>query len=120
MPTVSSLIAGEGVKTGHILEWSIAPKLKIALYEVAFGATENYATGGIAVSFPGMSTVIGAVYVGGDLVNYRVVYNTSTGRVQVFAQEPTNSTSGVIAFSELANNSTVINNRRIRFLVVGR
>jgi hypothetical protein len=119
MATVASLIAGLGVKFGHTLEWDISHKLKISLFEVSFGATENYATGGIAVSFPGISEVIGACYVGGDLRDYHVIYNTATGKVQVFGQEPTNTTTGVIAFSELANNSTVINSKKVRFLVVG-
>lgn len=119
MATVSSLTRSFGILSGHSLEWDVS-SLKINVYEVAFGATENYATGGIAVSFPGISTVVGAVYAGGDLGNYHVVYNIGTGKVQIFGQEPTSATAGVIAFSELANGSTVINNTKIRFIVIGR
>lgn len=119
MATVSSVLAGYGVRTGRGLEWD-ASQLKIHVYEVGFGATENYATGGISISFPGVSTVLAASYAGGDLRDYHVVYNIGTGKVQVFGQEPTDTTTGVIVFSELPNGSSVINGKTVRFLVVGR
>ncbi|MEM0478287.1 MAG: hypothetical protein QXN77_07810, partial [Candidatus Caldarchaeum sp.] len=60
MATVSSVLSTHGVRTGHGLEW-ITSQLKVGVFDVAFGATENYATGGIAVSFPNFTTVLGAV-----------------------------------------------------------
>lgn len=117
MATVSSVVSVHGVRSGHGLEW-ITSQLRVGVFDVSFGATENYVTGGISVSFPGFTTVLGAVRIGGDLLNYHVAYGG--GKLQVYGQEPTNTTTGVIAFSELPNGSTVINNKTVRLVVIGK
>ncbi|MCS7137360.1 MAG: hypothetical protein NZ941_03210 [Candidatus Caldarchaeum sp.] len=119
MPTVSNILREQGVRTGALSEY-LASRLRIFVYEVVFGASENYPAGGAPVTFPGISTVIAAVYVGGDLDNYRVVYDLGNGRIRIFGQEPASTSSGVVAFSEIPANSTITNNRRLRFLVIGR
>ncbi|MEM1967576.1 MAG: hypothetical protein QXO86_06890 [Nitrososphaerota archaeon] len=116
MPTVSSVLAKHGVKSGATLEWDVS-RLKIAVYDVVFGAAENYVSGGVSVSFPGFSEVIGAFRLSG-LNGYHVIY--SGGKIVIYGQEPTNATTGVIALKELPNASTVTNSASLRFLVIGR
>lgn len=83
--------------------------------EVAFGATENYATGGIAVDFATAlqikyidNVVLTNIDVPGDLR-----YDPSTGKVLVFGWTGT-------TYGELPAASTAINSKKFRARVLGR
>lgn len=137
MPAVKSLLSAYGVRTGQTIEW-IASRLKLGVYEVAFGETENYATGGVSVTFPGISTVVGAVCIRSELVGYVVTYNHASGKLMVFGydlishthtenqaetytQNATTSTASAptTALVELPNGSNVISGKSLVFLVIG-
>jgi hypothetical protein len=116
--------ASYGVREGKFLEWNTSVVM-MQLYDIAFGGSENYATGGIDVktpilsAHPTMQEIVGIVVVWHNVAGWIPYYNTATGKLMFFGQEPTNSTTGVIALSEMANNSTAINSKTVRVLVLG-
>jgi hypothetical protein len=125
MPTVTKAIGSvHGIREGRFLEWNMST-VKMGIVDVAFGATETYATGGIAVApgiiaqFSDVQEVVGATVLYHNVTGFVPVYNVATGRLQFFGQEPTNTTAGVIGLSEMPNGSTAISGKVVRLLFFG-
>jgi len=122
MATITNHVSSYGVREGMILEWQ-ASRLRIGVVKVAFGSSENYATGGIAVesgikSAMSVDTVLAVVPMHHDVGGWMPLYDASNGKLKFYGQEPTNSTSGVIALSEMPDGSTAINGKTVYLLVV--
>ena len=116
--------AAHGVREGRFYEWGTSI-VKMGIVDISFGATENYATGGIDIAtpirlqFPDVQDVLGVTVLGHNVGGWVPRYDFSTGRLLFYGQEPTSTTSGVIALSEMPNNSAAINNRTVRVLFFG-
>ena len=111
------------MKEGKGYEWLMSI-VQVNIVEISFGASENYATGGIAVdglikSEMGIQEIKAVSVLDHTVSGWIPFFNVSTGRIQFFGQEPTNASSGVIALSEMGNGSTVINNKKVKLLVFG-
>jgi hypothetical protein len=125
MASASKVVRAEhGVREGRLYEWNISA-VKMGIVDVSFGASENYATGGIDIAtpiralFPDVQDVLGVTVLGHNVGGWVPRYDVSTGRLFFYGQEPTNTTSGVIALSEMPNGSTAINGRTVRVLFFG-
>ena len=125
MPTVTKAIGSAyGIREGRFLEWNMST-VKMGIVNVTFGSTETYTTGGIDIvtgirgQFSDVQEIVGAVVLHHNVAGFVPVYNAVTGRLQFFGQEPTNTTSGVIGLSEMANGSTAISGRVVRLLFFG-
>jgi hypothetical protein len=125
MATASKVVRAEhGVREGRLYEWGISV-VKMGVVDVSFGASENYATGGIDIAtpirslFPDVQDILGVTVLGHNAGGWVPRYDVSTGRLLFYGQEPTNTTTGVIALSEMPNNSNAINGRTVRVLFFG-
>jgi len=125
MPSVSKVVgAGYGVREGRFYEWNMSV-VKMGVVDVSFGVSENYATGGVDIAtpikslFPDVQDVLGVAVLGHDVGGWVPRYDVSTGRLLFYGQEPTNTNAGVMALSEMPNNSNAINSRTVRVLFFG-
>jgi hypothetical protein len=109
------------VREGKFYEW-LTGVLQLQIVDVSFGASENYATGGIDVASPikavtGFQEIHGLAVLWHNVGGWLAVYNSGTGKIQFFG-EGTN-TDGVVALSEMADDSTAVNGKVVRVLVIG-
>ena len=125
MASASKVVgAGYGVREGRFYEWNMST-VKMGVVDISFSASENYATGGIDIATPikslfsDVQDVLGVTVLGHNVGGWVPRYDVSTGKLLFYGQEPTNTTTGVIALSEMANNSTAINNKTVRVLFFG-
>lgn len=85
---------------------------------VTFGAGDNYATNGVAIdiSARGAKTLKHVIPIDNDaLVLAR--YDKTNKKILMYGQEPTNATAGILAFTQLANASSIPNSKVFSFLV---
>jgi len=102
-------------------------RLKLAVVSLAFGSSDTYATGGVditsALTKAGITTPIGGFEVSSTIPGWvsKVSLSQQSGqwvaKIQFFGED-TNS-SGVVALSEMANNSSAIANQTVKVLLVG-
>ena len=125
MPTIIKAIGSvHGIREGRFLEWNMST-VKMGVVDVTFGSSETYSTGGIDIAtgirgqFSDVQEIVGAVVLYHNVTGFVPVYNVSTGRIQFFGQEPTDTTSGVIGLSEMENGSTAISGKVVRLLFFG-
>ena len=125
MPSVSKVVGARyGVREGRFYEWNMSV-VKMGVVDVSFGVSENYAMGGVDIAtpikslFPDVQDVLGVAVLGHDVGGWVPRYDVSTGKLLFYGQEPTNTTAGVMALSEMPNNSNAINSRTVRVLFFG-
>jgi hypothetical protein len=96
-------------------------RLKLAVVSLAFGTSDTYATGGIsiagALTKAGITTLLGGFEVSSTMPGWVSKIDVTNTKIQFFG-EGTNS-SGVVALSEMANNSSAIANQTVKVLLVG-
>jgi hypothetical protein len=125
MATASKVVRAEhGVREGRFYEWNMSV-VKMGVVDVSFGASENYATGGIDIATPikslfsDVQDILGVEILGHNVGGWCPRYDVSTGKLLFYGQEPTNDTTGVIALSEMDDDSTAINGKTVRVLFFG-
>jgi len=93
-------------------------KLLIYVAKVTVGASDNYATNGFSADLlsNGAKTFLWVVPIQND-ANVIARYDETNKKVLCFGQEPTSTSSGVVALTQLAASSTIINSKVFEFLV---
>lgn len=118
MAITTNLISNTFKDDQRFLAHSATP-LKFAVIDIAITTPDTYATGGITFSTTdvGIDTLLGGtVTVNAGLVGEVLA---STKKLKIYGQEPTSASAGVIALSEIANASTLIQGKTFRLFVWG-
>lgn len=106
-------------KNGTIQAANASP-LKLFKVRVTYGAADNYVTTGnvMSLKLKGLKTYVAVLPIEAS-IGVHVRYVTSSERIFLRGQEPTNATAGIIVFTELASASTLTQNATVDFLVIG-
>lgn len=99
----------------------LSSKLKIFTVKVTYGSTQGYTgSGGNAVSLKeGKINTYIAVIPTYNSKALKIDYDKTNEKITCYGQHPTNATTGVIAFEELADADTTVNSMVAEFLVIG-
>ena len=117
MATITNHISSYGVREGMILEWQ-ASRLRVGVVKVAFGDSENYATGGIAVedgikTAMSVDSILAVVPMHHDVGGWMPLYDASSGQLKFYG-----SAGSAGALAEMDDGSTAINSKTVYLLVV--
>lgn len=118
--TASTSTFDTNVNKRHAVQALLNSKAKIFVVTVTYGAGDNYATGGNAISLKNgeIGTYLAVIPVENDK-RLALRYDTTNEKILAFGQEPTNATAGVIQLVELAASSAIVNSMVASFLVIG-
>lgn len=93
-------------------------KIKRYRVKVVFGATDDYATNGVAANLKkfGAKTILNAQLVYSD-IGAVAYYDIANGKIKVYGFTPTSATAGSLVLTELSNASQELRSKTLEFMV---